>query len=116
MRGLKITKQVGRPDTPLAATPEPSGTYYATSKGRVGRLSSSTIGGNISSVQNESIDTTGYSKGKKDFTKTTYRTFQKPTAQKINREDVLPVVSRLKKESKATEDSRLPSQKKKNKI
>ena len=43
------------------------GTYYASSKGRVGRLSGSKIGDDISAIQNESMDTTGYAKGKKDM-------------------------------------------------
>lgn len=90
------------------------GTFYATSKGRVGRFSGSKIGNDISAVQNESIDTTGYAKGKKDFTKTTYRTFQKPTAQKVKRADVPKVISDLKKGATINMDSRSINQKTKN--
>jgi hypothetical protein len=104
-----------RPDTPLAITPDPTdlkgGTYYASSTGRVGRLSGSKIGNDISAVQNESIDTTGYAKGKKDFTKTINRTFNKPTTQKVNREDVPKVINELKKGATRIMDTRSLTQK-----
>ncbi len=92
------------------------GTYYASSKGRVGRLSGSKIGDDISAVQNESIDTTGYAKGKKDFTKTINRTFEKPTAQKVKRADVSKVISNLKKGATAKMDLRTLDQRKKSKM
>jgi hypothetical protein len=92
------------------------GTYYASSKGRVGRLSGSKIGDNISAVQNESIDTTGYAKGKKDFTKTINRTFEKPTTQKIKRADIPKVISDLKKGATQKMDLRTPNQKNKAKM
>lgn len=89
------------------------GTYYASSKGRVGRLSGSKIGDDISAVQNESIDTTGYAKGKKDFTKTINKTYEKPTAQKVKRADVLKVISNLKKGATQKMDFRTSNQRKK---
>jgi hypothetical protein len=92
------------------------GTYYASSKGRVGRLSGSKIGDNISAVQNESIDTTGYSKGKKEFIKTKKRTFEKPSSEKVKREDVPNVISNLKKGATQKMDLRTPNQKKKSKM
>jgi len=92
------------------------GTYYASSKGRVGRLSSSTIGDNIYSVKNESIDTTGYSKGKKEFIKTKRTTFEKPVSEKIKREDVLKIISDLKKGATKKMDFRSSDQRKKSKM
>ncbi len=92
------------------------GTYYASSKGRVGRLSGSKIGDDISAVQNESIDTTGYAKGKKDFTKTINRTFEKPTAQKVKRADVPKTISELKKGATRKMDLRTSDQRKKSKM
>jgi hypothetical protein len=92
------------------------GTYYASSKGRVGRLSGSKIGDNISAVQNESIDTTGYSKGKKNFTKTVNRTFEKPSSKIVKREDVTKTISDLKKGATQKMDLRTPNQKKKSKM
>jgi hypothetical protein len=92
------------------------GTYYASSKGRVGRISGSKIGDRISAVQNESIDTTGYGKGKKDFTKTINRTFEKPTEQKVKRADVPTVISELKKGAGQKLDLRTPKQRKQNEL
>jgi hypothetical protein len=92
------------------------GTYYASSKGRVGRFSGSKIGDNIFAVQNESIDTTGYSKGKKEFIKTKKRTFEKPISEKVKREDVPKVISDLKKGATKKMDLRTPTQKKKAKM
>ena len=95
---------------------QPGGTYYASSKGRVGRISGSKIGDRISAVQNESIDTTGYGKGKKDFTKTINRTFEKPTEQKVKRADVPTVISELKKGAGQKLDLRTPKQRKQNEL
>lgn len=92
------------------------GTYYASSKGTVGRLSGSKIGDNISAVQNESIDTTGYAKGKKDFTKTINRTFEKPSSKIVKREDVTKVISGLKKGATQKMDLRTPNQRNKAKM
>jgi hypothetical protein len=92
------------------------GTYYASSKGRVGRLSGSTIGDNISATQNESIDTTGYAKGKKEFIKTRKRTFEKPSSEKVKREDVPKVISNLKKGATQKMDLRTLNQRKKSKM
>lgn len=92
------------------------GTYYASSKGRVGRLSGSNIGNNISSVTNESIDTTGYSKGKKEFIKTKNSTFEKPSSEKVKRVDVPKTISGLKKGATGKMDLRTSDQKKKSKM
>jgi hypothetical protein len=92
------------------------GTYYATSKGRVGRLSGSTIGNTIVDVRNESIDTTGYSKGKKEFKKIESSSFDGNTIKKVKRQDVPKVISELKKGATRKEDYRTPNQKKKSKM
>ena len=82
-----------RPDTPLAATPDPmnisGGTYYASNNGRVGRISGSVIGGAIADVRNESIDTTGYSKGKKEFEKIENSSAEGKTVNKVRRETLI---------------------------
>jgi hypothetical protein len=92
------------------------GTYYASSKGRVGRLSGSKIGDDISAIQNESMDTTGYAKGKKDFTKTINRSFEKPSSKIVKRADVPKVISDLKKGATKKMDLRTPNQKNKAKM
>lgn len=92
------------------------GTYYATSKGRVGRLSGSTIGNTIVDARNESIDTTGYSKGKKEFKKIESSSAEGNTIKKVKRKDVPKVISELKKGATRKEDYRKPNQKKKSKM
>jgi len=109
-----------RPDTPLAETPEPTslsgGTYYASSNGRVGRLSSSTIGNTVFDARNESIDTTGYSKGKKEFKRINSSSSEGTKEKKVKREDVPKVISELKKGATLIDDRRTPNQRKANKI
>jgi len=92
------------------------GTYYATSKGRVGRLSGSSIGDVIADVRNESIDTTGYSKGKKEFEKIKNSSAEGKTVKKVKREEVSKVISDLKKGATRKMDLRTPNQKKKSKM
>jgi hypothetical protein len=92
------------------------GTYYTTSDGRVGRFSGSAINDNIVSLTNESIDTTGYSKGKKQFTKTKRKTFEKPSSEKVKREDVPKVISELKRGATKKMDLRTLNQRKKSKM
>lgn len=114
MQEIEKTK---RPDTPLAATSNPTelkgGTYYASSSGRVGRVSGSKIGNSISVVRNESIDTTGYSKGKKEFIKTKKSSLDKPTSEKVKREDIPKVISELKRGATRIMDTRSLNQKRK---
>lgn len=118
MRGLKISKQSKRPDTPLAETPDPTstsgGTYYASSNGRVGRLSGSIIGNTIVDTRNESIDTTGYSKGKKEFKIINSSSNEGTEEKKVKREDVPKVISELKKGATSVRDYRTFNQKKTN--
>jgi hypothetical protein len=92
------------------------GTYYATSKGRVGRLSGSSIGDVTADVRNESIDTTGYSKGKKEFEKIKNSSAEGKTVKKVKREEVSKVISDLKKGATRKMDLRTPNQKKKSKM
>jgi hypothetical protein len=108
-------KKVKRPDTPLAPTPDinSGGTYYASSNGRVGRLSGSTIRDRIIESRNESIDTTGYSKGKKEFKKIESSSIEGTNVKKIKREDVPKVISELKKGATRFDDNRTLSQKNK---
>jgi hypothetical protein len=109
-----------RPDTPLAETPEPTsnsgGTYYASSNGRVGRLSGSTIRDRVIESRNESIDTTGYSKGKKEFKKIESSSIDGTKEKKVKREDVPKVISELKKGATRIDDQRTSNQRKTNKI
>lgn len=92
------------------------GTYYASSNGRVGRLSGSKIGNTIVDTRNESIDTTGYSKGKKEFKKIESSSAEGNTAKKVKREDVTKVISELKKGATNKVDWRNSNQKDKNKL
>ena len=92
------------------------GTYYATSKGRVGRLSGSTIRDRVIESRNESIDTTGYSKGKKEFKKIESSSIDGTKEKKVKREDVPKVISELKKGATRKEDMRNPNQKNKAKM
>lgn len=118
MRGLKINQQAKGRDIPLAASPDinSGGTYYASSNGRVGRLSGTTMRDRLIESRNESIDTTGYSKGKKEFKKIESSSLDGDTSKKVKREDVPKVISELKKGATRKEDYRTPNQKKKNKI
>ena len=101
---------------PVVKKAQKGGTYYASSKGRVGRLSSSNVVDNIYSTQNESMDTTGYAKGKKEFIKTKRTTLEKPSLVRVKREDVPKVISEFKKGSTQKMDLRTPNQKKKSKM
>jgi hypothetical protein len=68
---------------------EGGGSYITSSKGVVGRTHG-TYG------PYESMDTTGYSSGKKDFIlKTSYSGF-KPTTKKVDRKDVPNVIKAMK--------------------
>ena len=116
----ELPKKVKRPDTPLAPTSEPTsasnGTYYASSNGKVGRISGSTIGNTIVEVRNESIDTTGYSKGKKEFNRTSSSSIEGKGKGKVMRKDVPKIISELKSGTTRKVDYRTPNQKKINKI
>ena len=92
------------------------GTYYASSNGRVGRLSGSKIGNTIVDTRNESIDTTGYSKGKKEFKKIESSSAEGTTAKKVKRQDVPKVISELKKGATKKMDLRTLAQKNKSKM
>lgn len=89
------------------------GTYMAFSTGRVARTRP--IYKDIADM--ESIDTTGYSKGKKDFTvTTTSNTYKNIKNQSVKREDVPSVIARLKQGATRFEDFRTLAQKKKNSL
>jgi hypothetical protein len=65
------------------------GTYVAFESGRVGRTYT---GGRY-----ESMDTTGYSKGKENFTVKTSLPGYKPTTEEIKRKDVTSKIKEFKK-------------------
>jgi hypothetical protein len=77
------------------------GTFYTAGSGRVGRLTSNT-GLKKDAGLNSSIDTTGYSKGKKsfDYMESTSGGTQKTP---VTREKVLPIIENLKKGALKTE-------------
>lgn len=83
-------KKIGR-DFPLAPTPQPngSGTYVAIN-GRVGRTHG--INGPY-----ESMDTTGFSKGKKEFELNSSVSGYKTSTSKIQRKDVPAKIEEFKK-------------------
>ena len=77
------------------------GTFYTTREGRVGRITPYG-GGRRDSGLNSSIDTTGYSKGKKSFD---YMESSIDGTQKtpVTKERVLPIIENLKKGAKRTD-------------
>ena len=88
----------------------PKGTFMAFSNGRLARTTP--IYKDIVSM--ESVDTTGYSKGKKDFTLTKTSNGNKNVINKnVKRKDIPSVISGLKKDATLSLDFRTPSQKKK---
>lgn len=89
--------------------PEPinkGGSYTAYSNGRLGRTY-----GKYSPM--ESIDTTGFGKGKKEFPFTKSYAGAKPIVSKVKRQDVPGVISKLKSGATRFADYRTASQKKK---
>lgn len=76
------------------------GTFYTTKNGRVGRITVSTDFSDAFrksfGSRNSSIDTTGYSSGKKNF-EYQESTPIKLTKETVGRERVLPIIENLKK-------------------
>jgi len=68
---------------------KPAGTYIVSDNGRVGR----TYGGYGPYI---SMDTTGYSSGKKNFDLMTSYAGYKPTSKKVDRKDVPNVIKAMK--------------------
>lgn len=79
------------------------GTYFAFRNGRVGRTRP--ILGSI--VEYESMDTSGYSKGKKKFDVTT-NTPSKKSSKSISREQVPSKISEMKRGATRIEDYKNP--------
>ena len=106
-----------KPKTPIKKTTPASktgpktggGTYIASSNGRLIR----TIPIYKESVEVQSIDTTGYGKGKQNFELKTSKPYQKPSTKKVSRKDVPSTIENLKKGATRTVDSRTPKQKNK---
>lgn len=89
--------------------PEPTnkgGTYMAFDSGKLAR----TYG---KSSPMESIDTSGFGKGKKEFPFTTSYAGFKPTVKSVKRGDVSGIISKLKKGATRVEDYRSPSKRSK---
>ena len=87
--------------------PEPTnkgGTYMAFDNGRLSRTY-----GKYSPM--ESIDTTGFGKGKKEFLFTKSYSGAKPIVSKVKRQDVPGVISKLKSGATRFLDYRSPSKK-----
>ena len=83
---------------PKKGTKKPGGSYITTDSGRVGRTHG--IYGPY-----ESMDTTGYSSGKKDFILKTDYSGYKSTSKKVDRKDVPNVIKAMK--SGATKNVKL---------
>ena len=100
-------------DYPLSPTPEPKqtgeGTYLASSSGNLVRTTP--IYKEI--VQVQSMDTTGYAKGKQNFELKTSKPSQSPSTEKVSRKDVPTVISKLKEGATRTVDTRTAKQKNK---
>ena len=77
------------------------GTYIASPNGRVGRTNGLT-------GPYESMDTTGYSKGKKEFIIKSSLSGYKPTSTKISRKDVPSKIAEFKKGATKTVEKPKP--------
>jgi hypothetical protein len=84
------------------------GTYFAFKNGRVGRTRPIYKG----LVNYESMDTTGYSKGKKKFDVTTSNPYKKEKSETISREEVPSKINDLKKGATRTIDYKNPKKSK----
>lgn len=87
------------------SSPTPSGTYMTFPNGRVGRT-------NGMYGPYESMDTTGYSKGKKTFDLIESRPGLKPNKKTISRSEVPATISRLKKGATGVLDKKSKSKSK----
>lgn len=107
MAKIKIKKPIQK------AQEDGKGTYMAFSTGRVARTNPTYK--NLGTT--ESMDTTGYSKGKKDFTLTKTSNYSKNVENKnVKSKDVPSVIARLKEGATRFEDFRTLAQKKKNSL
>ncbi len=105
MAKIKLKKTAEEP-----SGPKPNGTFMAFPSGRLARTRP--IYKDIADM--ESIDTTGYAKGKKNFTVTTTSNAYKNVNNKnVSRKDVPSVIAELKKGATRFEDYRTAAQKKK---
>jgi len=86
--------------TPKKGSKKATGTYMAFKNGRVGRTKPAHITG-ISATY-ESMDTTGYAKGKKEFTLRTSPGSGMYSDSKINRKDVPKKIAEFKKGASRT--------------
>lgn len=84
---------------------QPSGSYVTYDNGRIVRFNG-LLG------PTESIDTTGYGSGKKDFSLKTSIANYKSADKKVKREDVPKVISELKQGATRFEDYRSEKKKK----
>jgi hypothetical protein len=84
-----------------------TGAYFAFPNGRVGR----TRPLYKDLVEFESMDTTGYSKGKKNFDVTTSRSYEKPRTKTISREEVPSKISEMKKGASRMNEYKKPAKK-----
>jgi hypothetical protein len=91
---------------PKKSSPTPGGTYMTFANGLVGRT-------NGMYGPYESIDTTGYSKGKKTFDLIESRPGLKLNKKTISRSEVPATISRLKKGATGVLDKRSKSKKSK---
>ena len=100
-------------DYPLSPTPEPKqtggGTYIASSNGNLVR----TTPIYKESVEVQSMDTTGYAKGRQNFELKTSKPAQSPSTEKVSRKDVPTVINKLKEGATRIIDTRTVKQKNK---
>lgn len=85
-----------------------TGAYFAFPNGRVGR----TRPLYKDLVEFESMDTTGYSKGKKNFDVTTSRSYEPVRKKTISREEVPSKINEMKKGASRMNEYKKPSTKK----
>jgi pseudouridine-5'-phosphate glycosidase len=103
---MAIKKTVVKKSLPKAQNGKSVGTgsYIISNNGRIGRTN-----GLYGSY--ESIDTTGYSKGKKEFILKNSLSGYKPTSTKISRKEVPSKIAKLKKGATKVVDNRIKNKK-----
>ena len=111
VKGPKKTSNGGAKSSVKSSTKQPEpinkgGAYMAFDNGRLSRTY-----GKYSPM--ESIDTSGFGKGKKEFPFTTSYAGSKPTVKSVKRGDVSGIISKLKKGATRVEDFRSPSKRSK---
>ena len=111
-KGINVMKEAKKNATPSIPNSyyQTGGTYMSFKNGRVGR----TYPLYKDMAEYKSMDTTGYSKGKKSFDLTTSRSGAKINSEKISRDKVPSTINNLKKGATRTETFQMGGMKEEN--